>query len=249
MSSVDTTANEDFGSLEHDVRRRQSVVRYFRIFSSEEPNTLNNRTTIAGSRGRRCYPSAEMSVRGSCDLESLDELSLSSPEVFNEKVAFRYNFLLYFFAFLVGLHINLLNQIPNFYLTISVDSFKDFNIVDIVAGSVIIALISFLFIYHLYLHFRIGSLLNTLTGYTFVICVLMGLCFGVKDDYTFHFHHYFTTLLAMPLARFRTPMSTITQGFLIGFCLNGVIIYGPVANFSPVEHADASPTVYSSDVL
>eukprot|EP01135_Chromosphaera_perkinsii_P011005 Nk52_evm39s2309 gene=Nk52_evmTU39s2309 len=264
MSSINLDQSPDFGTREYDNNRRRSVVRYFRIFSSVEPSDAN-RTTIAGGAGvmnggsnrhaSPLYANNDLSTME--DLESITEdanidmsglgrggsgaMSGETVEPFDQKVAFRYNFWLYFMAFLIGLHVNLLNQIPSFYITISLDSFDDINVVDMVAGIVIICLISFLLLYHLYLHFRIGSLLNALTGYTFVAAVLAGLCFAVKDEYTFHFHHYFTTLLLMPLARFRTPLSTVTQGFLIGFCLNGVIIYGPVANFEPV--AEASNTL------
>ena len=62
--------------------------------------------------------------------------------------------------------------------------------------------------------------------------------------------HYFLAALLVPLTRFSGPVPSVSQGMLVGFSLQGVVVFGiePLWARIPAGHANATATETSAHI-
>eukprot|EP01135_Chromosphaera_perkinsii_P003686 Nk52_evm4s252 gene=Nk52_evmTU4s252 len=158
--------------------------------------------------------------------------TLSKLTFFYKGTIFKYNFLIYYFCFVIGLHVNLINQIPNFTLNLSATAFAQFGPAQWAGAIAILSVVFSVILIFVYKAVKSGKWKMFLLGYGIAIVILVLNTYWVHKEYSMHFHHYFVTAAFLPLSRYKDPMAIATQGVLVGFCLQGVAVYGTAQDYT-----------------
>ena len=99
-----------------------------------------------------------------------------------------------------------------------------------IAGLILILIVSIvifiLILYQLRLVFTAGLIRKYLLAYVSFATVILYISLLWSGSYSFHLHHALIGPLLIPLTRFRTRLSLLLQGLLLGVFINGMALWG-----------------------
>jgi hypothetical protein len=141
----------------------------------------------------------------------------------------------YILPFFIALHWYYLQNIPNINYSITPSDLMQMNTTARLVFGAAALLIIFLAAYHAILAQKQGYLklyISTLFGFIGLIVLIS---FLVRHTHTFHIHHYFLFGMFIPWARFRNPISLISQALCAGVYIEGVAEWGMATLWPPIH--------------
>jgi len=144
------------------------------------------------------------------------------PEVLNVRNVLVRDGLGYALPFFVALHWFYLQEIPQLNYSLTYSDIAHMHPVGKAVFALGGLLIAALLIYHLVLARRERILAAYALSFVGAIALLVGTTWILRGAYYPHIHHYFLFGFFIPWARFRNPVSLMSQAFCAGVYVEGI---------------------------